>query len=84
MVVSRKAHSVYKMGGRTNVSYGVTIPMKFAREMGFDNGEKHFVMIRLVRNGDENGTGDDDYTRKRIMKREKKRTPYLIIQKIED
>lgn len=79
MVISRKAHAVYNMGSKKNKSYGVTIPMEFAREMGFDDGEKHFVMIRMVRNGEE--SEDEDYTRRRTRK---KRTPYLIVQKIED
>ena len=85
MVISRQARSVYNMGGKNNKSYGVTIPMEFAREMGFDNGEKHYVMIRLVRNGDDNEYDEYGFIRKRgTNKREKKKAPYLIVWKIED
>lgn len=50
-----KPLSVYKTGGKTNPSLVVTIPKKFAMEMGLTLKKKNYVIMRLIKdNGSSN------------------------------
>lgn len=49
MEIVAKPHTVYKTGGRNKVSFAVTIPIEFAKEMELDIGKQTWVKFRLIK-----------------------------------
>lgn len=47
--IAAKPHAVYKTGGRNKVSFAVTIPIEFAKEMGLDTNRKVWVKFQLIK-----------------------------------
>jgi hypothetical protein len=56
-----KPHTVYRCGGRLQLSYAITIPKPFALEMGLDE-EDSYVLSHLVIASDDGSNSAVDFT----------------------
>jgi hypothetical protein len=56
-----KPHTVYRCGGRLQLSYAITIPKPFALEMGLDE-EDSYVLSHLIIASDDGNNSTVDFT----------------------